>query len=60
MGFLESAGTNVRPLKDREESTTSNEQAAPETNGVTSELLATVDLGPEIEAWPGANFECVW
>jgi hypothetical protein len=27
----------------------SNEQAAPETKGVTAELLATVDLGPEIE-----------
>ena len=26
----------------------SNEQAAPETNSVTAELLATVDLGPEI------------
>jgi hypothetical protein len=38
----------------------SNEQAAPETEGVTVQLLATVDLGPEIEAWRGANFECVW
>ena len=27
----------------------SNEQAAPETNGVSAEVLATVDLGPEIE-----------
>ena len=27
----------------------SNEQAAPETKGVTVKLLATVDLGPEIE-----------
>ena len=27
----------------------SNEQAAPETNGVSVEVLATVDLGPEIE-----------
>ena len=26
----------------------SDEQAAPETKGVTVELLATVDLGPEI------------
>ncbi len=31
----------------------SNEQAAPETNGVTAELLATVDLGPEIEGMAG-------
>ena len=38
----------------------SNEQAAPETNGVTAELLATVDLGPEIEGMAGANFECEW
>ena len=28
-------------------------EAAPETQGVTSELLATVDLGPEIEAMAG-------
>ena len=27
----------------------SNEQVAPETKGVTVELLTTVDLGPEIE-----------
>jgi quercetin dioxygenase-like cupin family protein len=31
----------------------SNEQAAPETKGVTSELLGTVDLGPEIEGMAG-------
>jgi quercetin dioxygenase-like cupin family protein len=31
----------------------SNEQAAPETKGVTVELLATVDLGPEIEGMAG-------
>ena len=31
----------------------SNEQAAPETNGVTAEVLATVDLGPEIEGRAG-------
>jgi quercetin dioxygenase-like cupin family protein len=29
------------------------EQVAPETRGVTSELLATVDLGPEIEGMAG-------
>ena len=31
----------------------SNEEAAPETKGVTAELLATVDLGPEIEGMVG-------
>jgi quercetin dioxygenase-like cupin family protein len=30
-----------------------DEQAAPETSGVTTELLATVDLGPEIEGMAG-------
>jgi quercetin dioxygenase-like cupin family protein len=30
-----------------------NEQAVPETNGVTTELLATVDLGLEIEGMAG-------
>ena len=31
----------------------SNEQAAPETKGVTTEVLETVDLGPEIEGMGG-------
>src|ERR1700758_1997492 len=31
----------------------SSEHAAPETKGVTAELLATVDLGPEIEGMSG-------
>jgi quercetin dioxygenase-like cupin family protein len=31
----------------------SNGPAAPETRGVTAELLATVDLGPEIEGMEG-------
>ena len=30
-----------------------NEQAAPETKGVTVKLLETVDLGPEIEGMQG-------
>ena len=30
-----------------------NEQAAPETKGVTVELLAALDLGPEIEDMTG-------
>jgi quercetin dioxygenase-like cupin family protein len=36
-----------------EENTMSNEQVAPETKGVTVKLLATVDLGPEIEGMTG-------
>jgi quercetin dioxygenase-like cupin family protein len=31
----------------------SDEQVAPETKGVTAKLLATVDLGPEIEGMEG-------
>jgi quercetin dioxygenase-like cupin family protein len=31
----------------------SDEQATPETKGVTAELLAMVDLGPEIEGMTG-------
>lgn len=31
----------------------SDEQVAPETRGVTSEVLTTVDLGPEIEGMAG-------
>lgn len=30
-----------------------NQQAVPETKGVTSKLLATLDLGPEIEGMAG-------
>ena len=33
----------------------SNGQAAPETKGVTVRLLATVDLGPEIEGMAGRH-----
>jgi quercetin dioxygenase-like cupin family protein len=44
---------NARPWKCSEESTMSNEQVAPETRGVTVKLLATVDLGPEIEGMAG-------
>jgi quercetin dioxygenase-like cupin family protein len=43
----------VMPWKYIEESTMSNEQVAPETKGVTVKLLATVDLGPEIEGMAG-------
>jgi hypothetical protein len=45
--------SDVRPWKYREESMMSNEQVAPETRGVTVKLLATVDLGPEIEGMAG-------
>jgi quercetin dioxygenase-like cupin family protein len=31
----------------------SDEQAIPETHGVTAELLASIDLGPEIEGMAG-------
>ncbi len=44
---------DVRPWTDREETTMGNEQAAPETKGVTARVLATVDLGPEIEGMAG-------
>ena len=33
----------------------SNDRSIPETNGVTVELLATVDLGPEIEGMAGRS-----
>jgi quercetin dioxygenase-like cupin family protein len=39
--------------REREDSTMSDEQAEPETKGVTVELLATVDLGPEIQGLEG-------
>ena len=39
--------------KHRKGSVMSDEQAAPETKGVTVKLLATVDLGPEIEGMAG-------
>jgi quercetin dioxygenase-like cupin family protein len=53
---LEAGGNLIRTLgrrKYREESTMSNEQAAPETQGVAVDSLATVDLGPEIEGMTG-------
>lgn len=40
-------------LKAREVSTMSDEQAAPETKGVTATLLSIIDLGPEIEGMAG-------
>jgi quercetin dioxygenase-like cupin family protein len=44
---------SVRPWEYRGERTMSDEQVAPETRGVTVKLLATVDLGPEIEGMAG-------
>jgi quercetin dioxygenase-like cupin family protein len=43
----------VEPGSTERGSTMSDERAAPETRGVTTELLATVDLGPEIEGMAG-------
>jgi quercetin dioxygenase-like cupin family protein len=37
----------------RKDTAMGNEQAAPETKGVTVELLAALDLGPEIEGMAG-------
>jgi quercetin dioxygenase-like cupin family protein len=34
----------------------SSDEVVPETQGVTSELLATIDLGPEIEGLEGLQF----
>ena len=42
-------------VQNREESKMGNEQVAPATKGVTVELLATVDLGPEIEGMAGRH-----
>jgi quercetin dioxygenase-like cupin family protein len=39
--------------REREDSTMSDEQAEPATKGVTVELLASVDLGPEIQGLEG-------
>jgi len=43
----------VRPCNYKMERAMSNDQVAPETKGVTVKLLATVDLGPEIEGMAG-------
>jgi hypothetical protein len=41
------------PWKEERGEQMSDEQAAPETKGVTTDLPATVDLGPEIEGMAG-------
>src|SRR3954471_2041904 len=48
-----SDGHTGRRCPCEEETTMSGEQPAPETQGVTAELLATVDLGAEIEGMAG-------
>ena len=53
MGFLKVAAGRTLGPGSTEEITMSNEHAAPETTGVTAELLASVDLGPEIEGMAG-------
>jgi len=40
-------------MSPSEASSVSTEESAPETNGVTTEVLATVDLGPELEGMAG-------
>jgi quercetin dioxygenase-like cupin family protein len=50
---INSPWVESRPWKYREVEHMSNERAAPETKGVAVELLATVDLGPEIEGMAG-------
>jgi len=45
--------SNVTPYGYWEVGALSDSQSAPETQGVRAELLATVDLGPEIEGMAG-------
>lgn len=47
------AWVRVHAPDEQGESTVSNEQVVPETRGVTVKLLATLDLGPEIEGMAG-------
>ena len=46
-------GDRSTPPAQGEDSTMNDEQVAPETRGVAVELLATVDLGPEIQGMEG-------
>jgi quercetin dioxygenase-like cupin family protein len=46
----------MKTYKFREDYSMNNEQVVPETKGVSSKLLATVDLGLEIEAMAGRQF----
>jgi quercetin dioxygenase-like cupin family protein len=52
-GTLQGCLLPVRPGQYREEFVMNNEQPAPETKGVAVQLLATIDLGPEIEGMAG-------
>jgi quercetin dioxygenase-like cupin family protein len=51
-------GSRLKPAFNLERKDTAmiNEQAAPETKGVTVEYLAAMDLGPEIEGLAGRQF----
>ncbi len=46
-------GITTEMSRYAEEDAMTSEQVAPETKGVTAKLLATVDLGPEIEGMAG-------
>jgi quercetin dioxygenase-like cupin family protein len=50
---VEGDGHDLTACSSRRVNTMSDGEAVPETTGVTSELLATVDLGPEIEGMAG-------
>jgi len=52
-GYSAEVDSGNKFWKHREGSTMDNEQAGHETKGVTVQLLATVDLGPEIEGMTG-------
>ena len=52
-GHAGSDESTIGPSNAGEESTMNNEEAAPETKGVTVEFLAAVDLGPEVEGLEG-------
>jgi hypothetical protein len=45
------------PWKEERGEQMSDEQGAPETKGVTTDLPATVDLGPEIEGMAGRQLK---
>ena len=51
--FLHAPNDGMSNAKRAEGSKMSNERAALTTKGVTTQLLATVDLGPEIEGMAG-------
>jgi quercetin dioxygenase-like cupin family protein len=52
-GFTATGISTPAPLEVREGDTMKNERATPEARGVTAQLLAALDLGPEIEGMAG-------